>query len=147
MREILFRGKRLDNGEWVYGDLSQPQYNHPEKSLIYDETAWDNEVDPSTVGQYTGLKDKIGKRIFEGDIVRFTSDPIRYSECGTVVFRKGCYEIEYLPEYSNVPYYHRIGKVGTWREMNASGTITYEYEVIGNIHDNPELLEGGQDNE
>lgn len=139
MRELLFRGKMFNNGEWVEGSYVF-QYGCHEIYLPSCESEYGFDhysVDPATVGQYTGLEDKNGRRIFEGDIVRFTSDPIRYSECGTVVFRKGCYEIEYLPEYSNVPYYHRIGKVGTWREMNASGTITYEYEVIGNIHDNP----------
>lgn len=146
MREILFRGRRIDNGEWIEGYLFQ----------IWDDAfiLWGTTNDvpdmikviPETVGQYTGLKDKNGKRIFEGDIVKAVSRDYYGSEFqGVVLFKGGCFgvEYEYLPKISSRKSFHRIGEIGRWQDMGASGTISYTYEVIGNIHDNPELLREG----
>lgn len=127
MREILFRGKRIDNGEWVYGNLN---YGTIEIKSIkgsyyisdFDVNPWDKKfypVIPESVGQYTGLTDKNGKKIFEGDII---FDP-ELKENHIVMFDEGgfCTEEMFLQFYL------------CFDEM--------EVEVIGNIYDNPELLE------
>ena len=126
MREILFRGKRLDNGDWVYGYYvhigpvsCQRAYIIPE----YASSLYVNEVDPSTVGQYTGLKDKNGKKVFEGDIIRKTNKG-RHPEIFIANIRTCFYTNE---EVYYSPFDHF--------------TESCEYEIIGNIHDNPELLE------
>ena len=126
-REILFRGKRIDNGEWVEGYFVNLWLIHYQKHqpIITDNNAVSYDVDPSTVGQYTGLTDKNGKKIFEGDIIKR--------------FWLGA-EIIYCVRYDGEGA-HFIGKA-----MNKSGFTTFDndgemFEVIGNIHDNPELLE------
>lgn len=128
MREILFRGKRIDNSKWVEGYLRFIYVDNPEKASIYDsKTVRNYDVDYETVGQYTGLKDKNGVKIFEGDIV---------------IGKKG---------YAGSPYYpiweQRFAvkyEYGCYREL--CDTSYYEFEVIGNIHDNPELLEVQNEN-
>ena len=132
MREILFRGKRIDNGEWIEGyyaaePYTKSTYNYGyilenEKDL-YAKKAY--LVDSRTVGQFTGLTDKNGRKIFEGDIVT-----IRDSAEGVLVeFIDGEYQctnrIKYKYYRHPLEYYHDEPK----------------YTVIGNIHDNPELLE------
>lgn len=76
MREISFRGKRIDNGEWIYGDLLQNidavKIREKEKSI--QAIAKSFTVDPETVGEYTGLTDANGKKIFEGDIIQYQPD-------------------------------------------------------------------------
>ena len=152
MREILFRGK-LRGGRWAEGNLEV------KKDFVCIITPDDTPlgcygaVFPDTVGQYTGLTDKNGKKIFEGDIVKAVShDYTGDMFIGPVLFKDGCYCIKYvtLPELRKLcphekPSYsfYRIGEIGRWQDMGASGNVTYTYEVIGNIHDNPELLKGG----
>ena len=133
MRDILFRGKRIDNGEWVEGGYYKEDYT----AKIYI-TFWNSfglgfmdatQVDPSTVGQYTGLLDNNGEKIFEGDIVE-GPDFDAEDGYGVVGWDDGSFEIE------NGMW------CGTFHE-NYDGK---ELEVIGNIHDNPELLKGDSDN-
>ena len=134
MREILFRGKRTNNGDWVYGDFV---HGNERKSLrdsifVYDSETQsfnDYEINPSTLGQYTGLTDKNGKRIFEGDIVKAQDEILGSPFCdgmnGKVVYDEAAYFIE-LKDPMNSQWLYDECAV---------------YEVIGNIHDNPELLE------
>ena len=132
MREILFRGKRLDNGEWVYGYYvhigpvsCQRAYIIPE----YTSAIYVKEVDPSTVDQYTGLMDKNDKRIFEGDIV--STDIAR--PYLIVEFRDGCFMFNCND--GGKDYYDIM------LPILEDAQTEYKYgEIIGNIHDNPELL-------
>ena len=133
MREILFRGKDVDRKEWVYGGYSlYPHTRFPCAPTVYevDEGCWHPvEVIPGTVGQYTGLNDKNGRKIFEGDIVRHYNDermPETY-DIGCIIF-------------NTCECMFRRTSVG----RNDSFAIAKHclYEVIGNIHDNPELMKG-----
>ena len=128
MREILFRGKRLDNGEWVEGYFAH--YSRPGVPFIGFNNAVGTmmwcEVDPATVGQYTGLKDKNGERIFEGDILEGRGFDAE-DGYGVVEWDDGAWEVISEGNW-----------LGTFHE-NYNG---FEFEVIGNIRDNPELLKG-----
>ena len=125
MREILFRGKRWDKGEWIEGwYVSALDEGH---HCIFLASAPDmgEYVDPKTVGQYTGLTDKNGTKIFEGDILRFTE--LGHTANGVVVFANE-YPGGWLVQ-------------GKHTESKCSLAMRRNVEVIGNIHDNPELLE------
>lgn len=127
MREILFRGKRVDNGEWVFGYYVE-QYGAKEIYLpdgVDSELGFDHySVIPETVGQFTGLTDKNDKRIFEGDILN----------------GMGGLHLVYFD--TSLAWFEWAKICGNWSE-SFSGWAS-EYEVIGNIHDNTELLKGGE---
>ena len=128
MREILFRGKRIDNGEWVEGYFVNLWLIHYQKHqpIITDNNAVSYDVDPSTVGQYTGLTDKNGKKIFEGDIMAFTAYGFDY--VGTVEFADGSFSV--MCEHASPFLDQAVSKHGAY--------------IIGNMHDNPELLDGAE---
>lgn len=143
MREILFRGKRVDNGEWVEGFyVNVPEHYKPEMSgksyIVSINNGLFMEVVPKTVGEYTCLTDKNGKRIFEGDIVEL--DDRNYD----IKWRAA---VEFGNPNGNCSWGWQLNPIGNvdintdilcWVEMEESGAYC---EVIGNIHDNPELLE------
>lgn len=136
-RTIKFRGKRLDNGEWVYGSLllwSDGDATILQNNDGNNNAVWKREVDPSTVGQYTGLKDKNGKEIYEGDIM-FLSD--RGSHKEEVIVEHGLYGWTFYNPKTATFYSdgsHTYCAVENYRFMFGTGVC------IGNIHDNPELL-------
>ena len=124
MREIKFRGKRLDNGEWIVGSYIEAE--NRDRSIAHQIVPYKSgevvrEVDPATVGQYTGLQDKNGEEIYEGDIV--CGSPQRV--VGEVVYHNDRIEIkDDDPQYwVGVNFFSQEGR-----------------EIIGNIHDNTELL-------
>lgn len=126
-REIKFRAKRLDNNQLVIGYYLPTQYG--EKHFIYFALEFLNEhtrieIDPKTLGQYTGIKDKNGKEIFEGDVVISVSD--QYFKQDEIVW-----------EGYNMGW--EIGKKDSWKLRSPMGSKT---EILGNIYENPELLKG-----
>lgn len=146
MRNILFRGKRLDNEAWVYGDLIENQGRYFIYHAMSETTIEDNDdgrivvaavdVDPATVGQYTGLQDKNGKKIFEGDI--FKED---YSGIVRSVFRvPGGLAFEDNPVSFGYDHRAPVYPYSSIAEMQNASWLSKYCEVVGNIHDNPELL-------
>ena len=123
-RTIKFRGKRLDNGEWVHGSF---RYIDGEHFITTQERPFvEHEIDPNTLGQFTGLYDKNGKEIYERDILHLWTDGITNRPFddfkAEVLFNKGMF------------------KVGGRTVFQASTLYNYKFDVIGNIHNNPELL-------
>lgn len=130
MREILFRGKRKDNGKWIQGDY---QHFYIENDIYVYIGGWGKEmrlVKPETVGQFTGLTDKNGKKIFEGDIIEHHAQ-------GNIIVNRGV--VVWDASEGRFAYQLRTMLPGFY--MHNPETV----EVIGNIHDNPELLEEAMD--
>ena len=132
-RTIKFRGKRIDNGQWVYGDVLQWMSGDVEIApMEFDNIVWT--IDPNTVGQYTGLKDKNGKEIYEGDIMCLSD---RGSHKEKVIVEHGLYGWTFYNPKTATFYSdgsHSYYAIENYRFMFGTGVC------IGNIHDNPELL-------
>lgn len=141
MREILFRGKRIDNGKWYYGSYlflhARPiDWNNEycgkaeDCHFIIDDKDINYAVDPETVGQFTGLTDKNGKKIFEHDEIEYDDTPYTaYAEkqTGRIVWRYGSLCFEYSV-FGGVHY----------RAMCSEDFFAAKSTVIGNIHDKEE---------
>jgi len=169
-RTIKFRGKRVDNGEWIYGDLcdymsgygkcimpkaffatrdfgEKDEFGNP---VIEDTMAIGGfiPVIPETVAQFTGLLDKNGKEIYEGDVLKFVGGTCDFVPCGIYDYqhhKKGtilCVQkllsgyTLCLPNQINQHIPNMVGKADNYFFWNNARS----FEVIGNIHDNPELL-------
>lgn len=130
MREIKFRGKNLETGEWLYGNLQVPS-KEGVPYYMWDKEKFQCKVDPETIGEFTSLKDKNGKEIYEGDILSFAwgiepdvSSPSNdYLE---VRFVRGVFAFLWN---------------GNLDDECPTGSPTHEWAtVVGNIHDNPDLI-------
>lgn len=138
-REILFKAKRIDNGEWVEGYyvyITNPltEDGKPIRHLICNGTNIFNDlIDPVTLCQYTGLADKNGKKIWENDILKCK----KYIGGNFVDY---CIEVGYVEMKHGAFGLHRIKNDAYYRPFK-DWLEDYEYEVVGNIFDNPELLE------
>lgn len=134
MREIKFRGKRVDNGEWIDGDYCQQDAEYVALIGVWSKLTRSCDwipVNEESVGQYTGLNDKTGKEIYDLDLVR-VDDCV----CGNPIdgFKDGVYKVEYcLPDCAFCLV-----------QLDGKNAISFnecmEYEIIGNVFDNPELL-------
>ena len=128
MREIKFRAKTIDTGEWLYGNLQVPKKEGAEY-YMWDTSMWQREVDPETIGEFTSLKDRNGNDIYEGDIISFdygVGEPVS-EDLIEVRFVRGVFAFLWNGDLDD--------------ECSVSSP-THEWAIVkGNIHDNPDMLQ------
>ena len=147
MREILFRGKRIDNGEWVYG-MPCSDLKGGVDSIQSNLGGGIFDIEPKTLSQFTGVTDQNGKKIFEGDLLNGFQYPFYRSESAehnyfaeVIWFTGNC-------AFGLYTHKHPTARVRGISAGNADFIEDFnsdDWEVIGNIHDNPELLGGAED--
>jgi len=144
MREIKFRGKRIDTGQWIDGCYVEWSNTRGNKQYqIVSSNGYHNDVHPETVGQFTGLKDKNGRDIYEGDIIKINTHfqhivpfdfPYRHeNEKGFAL-----YVVEWNAKHSSMELIMK-----NYTKMEPTCQILHvgnHHEIIGNIHDQPELI-------
>lgn len=149
MREILFRGKRIDNGEWVYGvpvpvyinsyydnRIEMTEYQNYDDDYAYEQFSKAEEVIPETVGQFTGILDKNDNKIFEGDIIKFINGRLLDVRFNGETLQWELTDVG-VPDWE-VNHLHNTLPLSELEVETCYGEMTSE--IVGNIHDNPELL-------
>ena len=158
IREVIFRGKRLHDNKWIYGNfisdcegnphIIEPRFFCEDGHHLQYEDNTDTPVFiiPETVGQFTGLTDKNGVRIFEGDILDVSSD-VAYGGVAVhrlgyfvVEFHNGCFMKSALDD-PQLSFFDNAKRKGLYHFIS-----TDIHNIVGNIHDNPDILKGGEDN-
>lgn len=145
MREIKFRGFNRKNNEWLYGFYLQNRGAHfvcPDE--FADGKSWDDyEIDADTLGQFTGLQDKNGVKIFDGDIVRKRDLTFGLKFDGVVVYNSeiGCFRIH--SENNGVTMRMGFEASDVYNDGQCTVPVKYDYEVIGNTFNNKNILKHG----
>lgn len=141
MREIKFKGKDIGCNEWVYGHYTEGAWIDPtdgtevKRHIIHAEDGFLHDIDPETLEQFTGLLDKNGKEIYEGDILKVTftnGEPIYKLVSYQPNNAAFCLVNSFSMQYD--------GRWDVWSSINQDWVCDVEATVAGNIHDNPELI-------